>query len=229
MKLYLKIIAFFIGTTSLFSQSRDNYNMWYQYLLNSKLNDKMSLTALSQYRSFDLAYDSRLFLVSAYVDYKVTNTISPAAGFMVVLLESYDKDNNKKERVEKRPFQQVTMNDKIGRTSLSHRFRVEERFISNPNTFIMRLRYLASFKIPLNKSDAKQTLYGIVKDEIRMQMTKDDPFDSNRITVGLGINVSKQSAIEIGFINQMEERKTSNYFHVGFRNKFDWSKKKKTE
>lgn len=229
MKLYLKIIAFFIGITSLFSQSRDNYNMWYQYLLNSKLNDKMSLTALSQYRSFDLAYDSRLFLVSAYVDYKVTSNISPAAGFMIVLLDSYDKDNNKKERVEKRPFQQITMNDKIGRTSLSHRFRVEERFISNPNTFIMRLRYLASFKIPLNKADAKQTLYGIVKDEIRMQMTKDDPFDSNRITVGLGINVSKQSAIEIGFINQMEERKTSNYFHVGFRNKFDWSKKKKTE
>ena len=124
---------------------------------------------------------------------------------------------------------EITMNDKIGRTSLSHRFRVEERFISNPNTFIMRLRYLASFKIPLNKADAKQTLYGIVKDEIRMQMTKDDPFDSNRITVGLGINVSKKSAIEIGFINQMEERKTSNYFHVGFRNKFDWSKKKKTE
>ncbi|RXM53868.1 hypothetical protein BOQ60_26095, partial [Chryseobacterium sp. CH1] len=51
--------------------------------MSAKLTDKSTLTALTQYRSFDLAYDTRLFLVNAYVDYEVAENIRPAAGAMV--------------------------------------------------------------------------------------------------------------------------------------------------
>lgn len=211
------------------AQSRDNYNMWFQYLMSAKLTDKSTLTALSQYRSFDLAYDTRLFLVSAYVDYEIANEVKPAAGFMFLVLDSYKSDNSKKERYEKRPFQQLTLGGNIGRTSVSHRFRVEERFISNPNEFIVRLRYLISLRIPFNRKGENEKLYGILKNELRMNVVKEDPFDSNRLTAGLGIKVGKNSAIEVAFINQLETGSTSNYGYIGYRNSFDWRKKNKNK
>lgn len=211
------------------AQSRDNYNMWFQYLMSAKLTDKSTLTALSQYRSFDLVYDTRLFLISAYVDYEVANEVKPAAGFMFLVLDSYKSDNSKKERYEKRPFQQVTLGGNIGRTSVSHRFRVEERFISNPDEFIVRLRYLISLRIPFNRAGEKEKLYGILKNELRMNVVREDPFDSNRLTAGLGIKVGKNSAIEVAFINQLETGSTSNYGYIGYRNSFDWRKKNKNK
>ncbi|MDR6369587.1 hypothetical protein J2795_000176 [Chryseobacterium bernardetii] len=210
----------------LYSQSKDNYNMWFQYLMSAKLTDKSTLTALTQYRSFDLAYDTRLFLVNAYVDYEVADNIRPAAGAMFLILESYNADDSKKIRYEKRPFQQVTADYFIGRTSISNRLRVEERFLSNPDEFEVRIRYLISVRIPFNKKGEKEKLYGILKNEIRMNMDKSEPFDSNRITAGLGIKLGKNSALELAFINQMETGKTSNYGFIGFRNSFDWRKKK---
>ncbi len=209
----------------LYSQSKDNYNMWFQYLMSAKITDKSTLTALTQYRSFDLAYDTRLFLVNAYVDYEVVENIKPAAGAMFLVLESYNADDSKKIRYEKRPFQQVTADYYIGRTSISNRLRVEERFISNPDEFEVRIRYLISVRIPFNKKGKKEKLYGILKNEIRMNVDKLEPFDSNRITAGLGIKTGKNSALELAFINQLETKKTSNYGFIGFRNTFDWRKK----
>ncbi|WP_431610687.1 DUF2490 domain-containing protein [Chryseobacterium sp. 'Rf worker isolate 10'] len=200
--------------------------MWFQYLMSAKLTDKSTLTALTQYRSFDLAYDTRLFLVNAYVDYEVVENIKPAAGAMFLILESYNADDSKKIRYEKRPFQQVTADYYIGRTSISNRLRVEERFISNPDEFEVRIRYLISVRIPFNKKGEKEKLYGILKNEIRMNVDKLEPFDSNRITAGLGIKLGKNSALELAFINQLETKKTSNYGFIGFRNNFDWRKKK---
>ncbi|WP_419869855.1 DUF2490 domain-containing protein [Chryseobacterium sp. CT-SW4] len=208
-------------------QNSDNYNMWFQYLLSAKVTDKSTLTALTQYRSFDLAYDTRLFLLNAYMDYEVVDNIKPAVGAMFLILESYNADDTKRIRYEKRPFQQVTMENNIGRTSFSQRFRVEERFLSNPDEFEVRLRYLISVKIPFNKKGEKERLYGILKNEIRMNIVKDEPFDSNRLTAGIGIKTGKNSALELAFINQMETRRTSNYGFIGFRNSFDWRKKQK--
>ncbi|CEJ70648.1 hypothetical protein BN1195_02976 [Chryseobacterium oranimense G311] len=226
IKFKLIIILLLAVTSQVHAQSRDKYNMWFQYLMSARLTDKSTLTALSQYRSFDLAYDTRLFLVSAYVDYEIANEVKPAAGFMFLVLDSYKSDNTKKERYEKRPFQQVTLGGNIGRTSVSHRFRVEERFISNPNDFIVRLRYLISLRIPFNRAGEKEKLYGILKNEIRMNVVKDEPFDSNRLTAGIGVKVGKNSAIEVAFINQLETGSTSNYGYIGYRNSFDWRKNK---
>jgi hypothetical protein len=195
--------------------------------MSAKITDKSTLTALTQYRSFDLAYDTRLFLLNAYVDYEVVENIRPAVGAMFLVLESYNADDSKKIRYEKRPFQQVTAEYFIGRTSISNRLRVEERFLSNPDEFQLRLRYLISVRIPFNKKGEKEKLYGILKNEIRMNIEKEEPFDSNRITAGIGIKTGKNSALEIAFINQLETRKTSNYGFIGFRNTFDWRKKQK--
>ncbi|MDC8105398.1 DUF2490 domain-containing protein [Chryseobacterium sp. PTM-20240506] len=229
MKIKRKLIFIFLLVLHHFyqGQSTDTYNMWFQYIMTAKVSDKSTLTALTQYRSFDLAYDKRLFLVNAYMDYEVTKGVRPAVGGMFLILDSYQTEDQKKTRYEKRAFQQVTLDHDIGRSSVSSRFRVEERFLNNPDEFVLRVRYLISMRIPFNRKGEKERLYGILKNEIRMNIKKEDPFDSNRITAGLGIKTGKNSAIELAFINQLSPGRTSNYGYIGFRNSFDWRKKQK--
>ena len=226
MKLKIKLTLIFLlilfHKSFLKGQSIDNYNMWYQYIMNAKLSDKTTLTALSQYRSFDLGGDARLFLANAYLEYEVAPGVEPGAGAMFLILNSYNSKKEKVTRYETRPFQQVTLTGRIGKTTLNHRFRVEERFLSNPEEFKVRLRYLLSMRIPFGKTGK---YYGILKNEIRINATKTDIFDSNRITAGLGIKLSKASAVELAFINQLGSFRTDNYAYIGFRNSFDWRKK----
>lgn len=226
IKIFFMSIILLAFSPLAYAQRSDTYNMWFQYLLSAKLTDKSTLTALSQYRSFDLAYDTRLFLVSAYVDYEVADDVRPALGAMFLTLNSYKADGGKRTRYEKRPFQQVSLGGNIGRTSVSHRFRVEERFINNPNEFVLRLRYLISLRIPFNKAGQPEQYYGILKNEIRMNAKKDEPFDSNRLTAGFGRKLGKNAAVEIAWINQVETGRPSNYAYVGYRSNFDWRKNK---
>lgn len=222
IKLTLVFLLIIINNYWVKGQSIDNYNMWYQYIMNSKLTDKTNLTALSQYRSFDLGGDGRLFLVNAYLEYEVAPGVEPGAGAMFLVLNSYNSKREKVTRYETRPFQQVTLTGHIGRTLINHRFRVEERFLNNPDEFKVRLRYLLSMRIPLGKTGQ---YYGILKNEVRVNATKENIFDSNRITAGLGIKISKASALEFAFINQLGDHRTDNYAYIGFRNSFDWRKK----
>lgn len=222
---YISILFFLMIFSTKAVAQQDNFNMWLQYTMSAKLSEKYSFTALSQYRAYDLVMDSRLFLVSTYLERKLDHDLYPAVGYMFLVLQPYTSDTDKKLRYENRPFQQLTIKNKIGRTTLLHRYRVEERFLTNPDDFVVRLRYLLSLKIPLGKEGGKNLLYGILKNEIRMNVVKTEQFDSNRITAGLGINVGKQSAIELSFVNQVSPDDTSNYVLAGYRNTFDWSSK----
>ena len=221
----ISILLFFVLFSVKMIAQQDNLNLWLQYTLSAKLSEKYSFTALSQYRSYDLIKDSRLFLVSTYLERKLEHDLYPAAGYMFLVLEPYTSDTEKKIRYENRPYQQLSIKNKIGRTTLLHRYRVEERFLTNPDDFIVRLRYLMSFKIPLNGEGKPNILYGILKNEIRMNVVKEEQFDSTRITAGLGVNLGEQSAVELSFINQIGPDDTSNYVLLGFRNSFDWSSK----
>jgi len=224
-RIYISITFFLTLFSTKALAQQDNFNLWLQYTMSAKLTEKYSFTALSQYRSYDLVKDSRLFLVSTYLERKLDNDLYPAIGYMFLVLEPYTSDNEKKIRYENRPFQQLSIKNKIGRTTLLHRYRAEERFLTNPDDFVLRLRYLISLKIPLGKEGSNNPLYGILKNEIRMNVVKEEQFDSNRLTAGLGINVGKKSAIELSFINQLSSDDTSNYVLAGFRNSFDWSAK----
>lgn len=191
--------------------------------MSAKLK-KSNLTLLSQYRAYDLALDSRVFLVSGYYDYEIRKNLKPAIGLMYLNINSYRDDLTKKSRNEIRPFQQITMNFNSGKLSLSNRFRIEERFLTNPNVFILRARYLISLQLPFSINQ-KESYYALFKNEIRLNLCNDDFFDSDRIILGLGYKITPKSAVEIAYINQIESSSTNHYAFIGFRNQFDWRKK----
>jgi len=227
----IMIITFFllVNISKSSGQSSGSYNMWYQYFLSAKVSSKSNIIALGQYRSYDFIYDTRLFLGLTYVDYEIVKGVRPALGFMYLLLRSYPEDDQNLIRYEKRPFQQVTLAGDIGRVGINHRFRAEERFLNNPDQFILRLRYLISINIPFYKVGQDEKFYGIFKNEIRVNVRNERAFDSNRITGGVGWRLSKKWAIEANLVAQLDEGSSSNYGAIVARNFLDWRKKNKNQ
>lgn len=217
-------LLFFLTTKMVYTQ--DKYNTWYQYMMSAKLDNKKNFTALAQYRTFDLGSDPRVFLLGSYIDIEATNKIKPAVGLMYLNLNSYTSSGSKKMRHEIRPIQQVTINTDIKRFGVSHRFRAEERFLSNPDAFILRFRYLLSLRIPFDKAEGKGLFHGVLKNEIRLNAKKDDVFDSDRITVGIGAKISDTFSIELSVIDQLDAKSSAYYMFIGLRNRFDWRKDK---
>lgn len=216
------IISLYVFNTNLFAQ--DNLNMWYQYSMSAKLNKK-NIAFLSQYRSFDYAPDPRLFLVAATLNFELKNNITPGFGLMYLNLQSYiGNTDNKRVRNEIRPYQQISISNKINTVSISNRLMIEERILFNPNILIVRLRYRLAMRIPLNKSD---NIYANLSNEIMVNAYNSHFYDRNRVTAGLGYRISKRSAVELAYINELRRNNNgAQYAFIGFRHSVDWRKAK---
>lgn len=120
---------------------------------------------------------------------------------------------------EHRTWQQVNFSHKVGRISLGHRVRFEQRYIqvhTDANGEIIdegydlrtnRLRYRFIATLPLNDDQMKAgTIFANFYDEIFMSwgepVTYHKP-DQNRVFAGMGYQLSKQASIQAGLFYQM--------------------------
>ncbi|MCI0920221.1 DUF2490 domain-containing protein [Sphingobacterium rhinopitheci] len=190
--------------------------------MNAKL-DKKNLTFFTQYRSFDYAPDPRLFLVATALNFELKNNITPGFGLMYLNLQSYIGDtDNKRIRNEIRPYQQISINNKINNLSISNRLIIEERILNNPDIFIVRLRYRLALRVPLNKSNK---FYANLSNELMVNAYNADFYDRDRVTAVLGYRIKKSTVIELGYINELRKNNNSaQYAFVGVRQSVDWRK-----
>ena len=117
-------------------------------------------------------------------------------------------------RPESRIFEQLVITQKVGtNTQLSHRFRLEQRFLGETATqqsvFAQRLRYFIRGIIPLSKDQTTFTdgSYLALQDEIFANVQNKDQtnghiFDQNRAYVAFGHRFNKMVDLELGYLNQ---------------------------
>jgi hypothetical protein len=103
---------------------------------------------------------------------------------------------------EIRTWVQANLKNSLSFGELEHRYRAEQRFTSNG--YRNRFRYRLGLKIPfdLNKEEnLKWNLQGWNE----IFFTDNEPyFERNRLFVGGGIDVSKNIALQTGFIHQFD-------------------------
>ena len=117
-------------------------------------------------------------------------------------------------RPENRLFEQLTISQPVGtNTQLTHRFRLEQRFLGETATqqsvFSQRFRYFIRAVIPIKSNDAPFTngAYLALANEIFVNLQNKDKvnqhfFDQNRVFVGIGHRFSKMVDLEAGYLNQ---------------------------
>ncbi len=222
-KKYLLLIACF---TCLFSYSQntritDNNKIgWYAYTGTFKINKNWSIHTEYQWRRDNIITDWQQGLLRTGVSLQVNPKLSFRAGYAWAETYNYGDipiNSFGKQFTEHRGYEMATVNDKIGKVELSHRFMLEQRWIGryaqaastkeDEYFFANRLRYMYRMQIPLKgKTIADKTPYAAVYDEVLLGFGKnvnENVFDQNRFGLLLGYRFSSKVRIEGGFLSQI--------------------------
>ena len=105
---------------------------------------------------------------------------------------------------------QLTVTSNIGKVAISHRLRLEQRWIGKLHTmasdgpdewvYLNRVRYMPRVDVPLSKK-----VYAAAYDEIHIAFGKnvgENIFDQNRIAALMGYKFHPKFRAEAGIINQ---------------------------
>ena len=114
---------------------------------------------------------------------------------------------------EYRSWVQATVEHRLAKVTLAHRYRLEERWIERPSTtnaatdiaFGLRLRYQARATIPLAPAARPRAPYVAASDEIFLVAGPHAPYnlvDQNRAYAGVGVRWSPVLRTELGYLNQ---------------------------
>lgn len=195
------ILILLFSPITLFAQKSEIGN-WLIYFGDKKINDKFNWHHECQYRNFNFIGDTEQLLLRTGIGYNLSeknNNILLGYGF--IYSEPYIENTNRKaSKSEHRVFQQFITRQAFGRLFLQHRYRFEQRIFENE--FKLRLRYFLALNIALNNKElTNNTFYLSAYNEIFVN-TEQNYFDRNRLYAGIGYKFSKNTRLEIGFMNQ---------------------------
>ena len=210
----IKILFLIICFNNLsFSQKSDIGN-WLVYFGNQKINSKWNWHNEVQYRNYNFIGDPNQLLLRTGVGYNLTaNNNNLLLGYGFINTQKYVPNSDQKVDVnEHRIYQQFITKQAFGRIFIQHRYRIEERFISND--FQLRFRYFLGLNIPINKKTLdKNAIYLSAYNELFIN-AENPLFDRNRLYGALGFVINKNFKIEAGLMAQTLEILNRNQFQI---------------
>jgi len=215
----------FMGVTQLTAIGQsNNVGTWFVYFGNQKINDKWNIQSDFQYRDYRFLGQRNQFLARAGLGYNLKpQNHNLLLGYAYIATDSYDEfDLNTSTKIENRIYQQYLYKNRLGSNSLTHRFRLEERFF--PNEFGLRARYFISVQRPLwSKNIAKGNTYLSAYNELFVDI-KDLKFDRNRLYAGLGIGINESIRVETGYMIQAQKNITRGQLQIILHNNLPFKK-----
>lgn len=188
-----------------------------------------------QLRSSDQFEYLQQFVLRPGVSYKLNDKFTGAVGYAYV--SNRVVIDGETDRIdEHRAWEQMIFKHKIGRVSMSHRLRVEQRWISTlaaPDDYQaqQRFRYFLRGVIPFtNQEKFTKGFYAAVQDEVMFnyvnkEVTNNSFFDQNRAYAGLGYRFNSKFDLETGYMNQLVMQRnggsfTNNIIQLSFYSRF---------
>lgn len=126
---------------------------------------------------------------------------------------------------ELRPNEELSYNQKVKDLTISHRFRLEQRWTRKSNstellegyTFSQRFRYQFQLQYPLIKKETSAgALNAKISDEIFLNLGHaivQNTFDQNRFYVALNYGISRSFQAELGYMDYFQERSSGTQYY----------------
>lgn len=193
---------------------------WWNVLGNMKLKKGWSLHGEYQWRRDNWVTHWQQGLVRVGLGYQLHPKFQARIGYAwaeTFPYGDYAINGFGRDFTEHRVYQMFTLNDKIGRVDITHRFMLEQRWIGRYTSaaltreddylFVNRLRYLLRLQAPLQGSTLDNgEFYAAAYDEILIGFGKnvnENVYDQNRIGLLLGYRFGPKFRLEGGFISQI--------------------------
>ena len=193
------------------------YQTWFSLNTLSRLSNKWGVMAdFHHVRRDNLVAKPRFYFIRVGTNYWINDKVSLSLAYGHMWLAP-SVDGWKNYSQENRIHEQFQVNSKLKKVSVVQRLRNEQRWQqimvndepSGKLRFTNRVRYLASFNIPLFKNEYLPSM--VMADEIMVQFGKDviyNTFDQNRIFAGIRQKISRDISFDFGYMRVFQQKNT---------------------
>ncbi len=202
-----------------------NANLWVSHWGDHRFHSRWSFHTEFHIRRAELGASWQQLLLRPAVNYHLNPDVMFTLGYSYYYNYPYGGYPIPFGSWENNLFQQVQVGQRIGRTRITHRFRMEERFLAkvsaspsdpevgdfNGYAYQNRFRYRVWLSVPLGDHDQNEP--GVVSfnfyDEVFLNFgnsTQLDFIQQNRISTLLGYQFTKPFSILFGYLYQTIQR-----------------------
>ncbi|WP_111684092.1 DUF2490 domain-containing protein [Winogradskyella tangerina] len=212
MRILLSLL-FLLSTFQLAAQnpSEDYLGSWYTYGSHHRLSEKFSLNPYAELRFYEPSSNYNLAFVSMRGNFHFNPEETVGVGYAYLDIDTVFEFDNEPNVHEHRLFEQYTLVHNNSKIKVSHRARLEHRFLdfTERNEIQNRFRYRISLKYDIN------TTFHFLMFEEPFVNFQDQVFHENRFYTGIGINIMKQLQLQIGYLKQHIRKNNLNRIQIG--------------
>lgn len=175
-----------------------------------------------QWRRHDVIPRWQQLLLRPGVNYEVNKSLMLTAGYAFVSTHRYGGYPVAVPFPEHRIFQQALVKQPLGRWALSHRYRLEQRFLGEKRALpdgareFVRWRYENRFRYMFRMMRPLKGPWGVaLYDEFFLNFGRNvaaNVFDQNRAYAAVTHSIGKASRIEVGYLNQVVQQRNGRIF-----------------
>ncbi len=201
MRYLIALFCLICSLNKVYCQAPDNtLGNWMQLMSIKHFKHQIRWEADFEYRCYNLFGDTQQIFFRTGVGKNLDKNSILSIGYNYLNLHMYIDTDNKIKVNEHRLYQQLVLNQKIGRFQLAHQYRFEERFLKD--FFSFRMRYRLRFTYPFKSSSEQiKYLYVYLSNELFF-ITKGSIFDRDRVQIGTGYHLNKKLQLGLGYMVQ---------------------------
>ena len=181
-------------------------NVWLDLSLKHKFSEKQSVSGLVSLRRNDFVADWQQSLVRINFNHKLSDNFTGTLGYDFAINFPYGQQAIDERFFEHRVVEQVSLKNTVSAWRISHRYRLEHRFLMLDETSLRnRFRYKLGLSHPLSIKGEKTPWSFTMFNELFVHLRKTNPahyFDQNWAYGGLDYMLTKHVSVSVGYMNQ---------------------------
>ncbi|MDE3740780.1 DUF2490 domain-containing protein [Maribacter polysaccharolyticus] len=204
LSLFFLLFSFILKSQS---TSENEWGSWIMFYGDNHISEHLDIVTefrLHQYEIYN-ALDNRFYKIG--LGYQITPGVTVGAGYV----HHYSETTTDINTSENRPYEEICIKSKIRKLGISHRYRMEHRWINKDGDtdFVNRMRYRLQLAHPICGK-----LYVKVFDEIFLDLDE-DVFNQNRLHTGIGYHIDANFKFEVGYVKNHLSSRADDIFRVG--------------
>lgn len=192
----------------------DQWGAWYQYFGMNRVSDRLSIHTEAQFRFYETLSNFNQLLLRTGINYHIDEKAIATLGYAYIdtdptFSDSEDLLNDIKEH---RIFEQFLLYNQVWEFRFEHRYRLEQRFLdfNGVSETQHRARYRLQLTLPLTN-----TFFLNFYDEVFINL-QDQPFDQNRLYAALGVRITENSSLQVGYLKNHFRQTNFDRLQVAF-------------
>lgn len=204
-------LIFALASAQSTASPTDKLGAWYMLDGTHEIADKWSLKTGFHLRTFEVYDNLNLLFYYSGVNYKPNSKTTVTIGYCYLDIDRTYAIAGESHLYENRPYGQISYKHQILNLPITHRLRLEHRFLNynHDHNILHRFRYRLGSNINLS-----ERVFFYINEELFIN-TKDDIFTENRLGTGFGLVISKANTIKIGYLNHEINRQNFNRVQIG--------------